>query len=142
MADIQSIHDKVCDLVELVSDGILGAVYRYPVSELKVYPAARVLFMGDTERMLDTVLNEQTMTFLIQTLYPIDESEEGYQKWLRLYDAMKAEIRKDDHQTLDGTAVYFMLDTTGQVEYSTEFTQPVTILTIRVVAKVLQSITS
>lgn len=142
MANIQSVHDKICDVLDTISSTILTAVYRFPTSKIDTFPAATVIFTGDTERMIDTITNEQTMTFLIQTIFPTDESDTGYQKWLTLYDTLKAELRKDDHQTLAGDAVYFMVDTTGRPEFHEDFTQPVVVLSIRVTAKVLQSITT
>lgn len=142
MANIATVHDKICDILDTVSAGVLAATYRYPPSKLDEFPAAVVLFGGDSERMIDTVTNEQSMVFSINTIFPTDESEDGYNKWLRLLDALKAELRKDDHQTLSGNAVYFLVDTTGRPEYSMDFAQPVVILGIRVTVRVLQSITA
>jgi len=142
MADIQSIHDRIADIVDTVSVSIIPVKYRYPEAKPSSFPAVMTLFAGDAERMIDTITNEQTMLFDIVTVFPVDESNTAYQKWLNLYDALKAEFRKDDHQTLSGDAVYFMVDASGRPTFSDEYSQPVAVLSIRVTAKVLQSITA
>lgn len=142
MANIASVFDKIGDIVDTISASVLPVKYRYPEGNPTAFPASILLFAGDTERMVDTATNEVDMAFDIMIVYPADESAAGYAKWLAIYDTLKTELRKDDHQTLSGDAVRFMIETTGKPSFTDQYGQIVAVLNVRVTAKVLQSITT
>ncbi|OGC59245.1 hypothetical protein A2245_03550 [candidate division WWE3 bacterium RIFOXYA2_FULL_43_12] len=140
MSTRATIHDKICDIIDTISATIVPVKYRYPESKPSSFPATMTLFIGDEEKMVDSANNLTSYHFLVRTVYPIDESATGYQKWLTLYDTITAELRKDDHETLTGSAVKFMIESDGQPAFSEQYSQPVAVLDIRVTAEVLQSI--
>jgi len=143
MSSRQTIHDAIGDIVDGISTSIIPVKYRYPESSPTQFPATFTLFRGSPpERKVDTITNEVIYNFAIVTVYPIDESATGYQKWLLLYDTLTDELRKDDYQTLSGNAIDFMVETNGQPVATEEFAQPCVMLDIRVTAKVLKSITA
>lgn len=140
MSTRATIHDAICDIVDSISSSVIAVKYRYPEGKPTSFPATMTLFAGDEEEMVDTVTNMVRYRFSIVTVYPIDESATGYQKWLDLYDTLTAELRKKTHQTLEGNAINFMVETSGRPSFTDQYGQQVVVLDIRVVAEVLQSI--
>lgn len=135
----QTIFDRIGDILDTIDAAIIPVKYRYPESQPSSFPASMLLYRGASEEMVDTVYNLVTYRFSIVTVYPIAEAATAYNRWLQAYDAIAAELRKDDHQTLSGDAVKFMVEADGQPSYTDQFSQQVAVLDIRVYAEVLQS---
>lgn len=142
MSTRATIQDAIGDILDGISSSIIPVKYRYPETKPTSFPAAMLLYRGSTTQMLDTATNLVAYQFSILTVYPVDEAATAYAKWLVAYDTLEAEFRKDDHQTLGGTAVKFMIEADGQPTYTEQFSQHVAVLDVRVIAEVLQSITT
>lgn len=138
----QAIFDRIGDVLDTISASIIPVKYRYPETNPSSFPASMLLYRGGTEKMVDTNHNLVTYRFSIVTVYPVAEAAASYNRWLQAYDTIVAELRKDDHQTLSGDAVKFMVEADGQPTYTDQFSQQVAVLDIRVVAEVLQSIST
>lgn len=142
MSTRQTIFDKIGDILDTVDVAVIPVKYRYPETNPSSFPASMLLYRGASERMVDTVTNLVRYQFSIVTVYPVAEAAAAYNRWLQAYDTIVAELRKDDHQTLSGNAVKFMVEADGQPTYTDQFSQQVAVLDIRVVAEVLQSIST
>ncbi len=130
---------KLKTVLDLISSSILPVKYQYLEAQPSSFPAGIITFVGAEERMLDTVTNEVTEQFLIRTIFPAEESQTATEKWLNLLDALGDEFRKDDHQTLTGTAHSFMI-TKFLPSFSDQYAQPVAVFDIFVEAKFLKQI--
>lgn len=136
----EGIFDRIGDILDTISVAVIPVKYRYPETKPSSFPASMLIYRGATEREVDTTHNLVTYRFSILTVYPVAEAATAYNRWLQAYDTIVAEFRKDDHQTLSGDAVRFMVEADGQPTYTDQFSQQVAVLDIRVFAEVLQSI--
>lgn len=131
---------KLKTILDTISSSILPFKFEYQETLPSSFPSGNIIFAGAKEETLDTVYNQLTERFVVRIIFPTEERQAAQEKWLTLLDAVSAEFRKDDHQTLTGTAVMFMITDYPQPQISMDFSQPVIIFDIGVVAKVIKPI--
>lgn len=131
---------KIKSILETIPTNILPVSFQYLESMPASFPAAMLLSQGFEEEILDSSNNILTEHFIIRLIYPTQESLAGYEKMLSLSDYISAELRKDDHMTLDGAAIHFQVKQGMAPEYSQEYSQPVAIFGLTLEAKTIKSI--
>lgn len=133
---------KLKTILDTISNSILPVKFEYLETSPSSFPSGNIIFVGGSERVLDTQYNEVTERFIVRLIYPTEERQAAMEKWLTLLDGVSAEFRKSSHQTLDGVAVSFLITDYPQPQVSTDFIQPVIIFDIVVVAKTIKSVTT
>ncbi len=136
---LSTILTKTKTILDTISSSILPLKYSFLETMPTSFPAASLTYEGHTERRKDTVSNEIEARFLLRVVYPTEERVEAQAKWLTLIDALGAEFRKDDHQTLTGSVVSFLV-TNGNSAISLDYGQPVIVFSMVVTAKYLSLI--
>lgn len=136
---LATILTKVKVILDTISSSILPLKYSFLETMPTSFPAAALTYEGHSEKRKDTVSNEIEARFLLRVIYPTEERTEAQVKWLTLIDALSAEFRKDDHQTLTGSVVSFLV-TNGGASISLDYGQPVVIFTMSVTARYLSLI--
>lgn len=131
---------KIKTILDTVSSSILPLKFKYTETMPSSFPSANISFIASgEERFLDTITNEVEAQFLISLVFPTEESQNATEKWLTLVDAMSDEFRKDDHQTLTGTATKFKILGTRQ-EIRTDFSQPVVVFSMTLGVTMIKAI--
>lgn len=102
-----TIVGKLKTILQNVSATYLSAasIYKYQESNPTIFPAAMVFYAGEgEEKQIDTITNEVEQKYFVRLIFNTEEGEAAEAKWLTLVDKVKDEFRKDDHQTLTGSA--------------------------------------
>jgi hypothetical protein len=133
---------KIKAILDTISSDVLPFKFEYLKSMPTSFPAGCVMSMGFTESYIDQQYNDQVETFDIKLIFAEEESQAGYEKWMTLVDLVSATFRKDDHQTLTGTAVDFRIRQCPAPTFSNEYAQPIIIFDIIVDARIIKSITT
>jgi hypothetical protein len=138
---LSTILTKTKTIVDTISAGILPIKSAFLETMPSAFPAAALTYESHKEEKLDTITNKVSSRFLLRVLFPTEERLEAQAKWLALVDALGAELRKDDHQTLTGTAVNFGV-TDGGSAITLDYGQPIIVFTLIIKADYLTLITS
>lgn len=144
MAGFRSTADwLLTKLNEINTDtgGDLPVRFEYLASMPEQFPAGYVLLDSGgagVEIPVDNRTNELTVRFKIMLIFPTERSEEAFQKWCDMLDAMGNEFRKEANIIGDGHH-NFVIEGYEQGE-TDEFNEPVVFLAVRVAAKMLKSI--
>lgn len=132
---------KIKTILDGISSSILPLKFKYLESKPASFPAAMLISNGFNESMFTNSSNQVVESFTIRLIYPQTESSAGYEKWLTLADAVSAEFRKKENQTLAGEAVSFQVNQGLPPAFSdAEYIQPVVIFDIIVEAKIIKQI--
>ena len=126
-------------ILDTISADYLPVKFSYLESQPATLPAGCILSNGFVEEPYDGVFNEVQENFIIRLIYPQNETESGYAKWLTLADLISAEFRKKTHLTLDGQAISILVKQGLPPSFSTEFVQPVVIFDLLIEVKILKS---
>lgn len=132
---------KLKTILDGISSSILPLKFEYLETKPSSFPSGNILYAGGSEKMLDSQYNEITERFVVRLIFPTEERQAAQEKWMSLIDAISAEFRKDDYQTLTGTAVIFQIKEFSPPQPSTDFIQPVIVFDITFEAKTIKSIT-
>ncbi len=131
---------KLKTILDGIDNSILPLKYEYQETAPTSFPSGNIIFVGTSEKMIDTVTNMVNEQFIVRSIFPAEERQAATEKWMTLMDALTAEFRKDDHQSLTGTAVSFEIRGVSPPKISNEFIQPVIVFDIAVEAKILKFI--
>jgi len=135
-----TIRSKLKTILDTVSASVLPLKYNYGETLPTSFPAGMILYRGEgEEEQIDTVNNLIPQRFIIRIVFPMAESETFETKRITLVDTIKDEFRKDDHQTLTGSAINVR---TGEVAiYETDqYVQPVVVCDILLTISVIKPI--
>lgn len=132
---------KLKSIVDLVSSSVLPQTYAYLETMPASFPAVSLTYVSHREARKDTISNELDINYLLRIFWPSEERVEAQAKWLALLDTLSAELRKDDHQTLDGSVASY-ITSGGDSDITTEFGQPVIVFRLSIGVKLLKTINS
>lgn len=92
----------------------------------KEFPVAMIgTFSGSGETIIDTAYNATVMQFVIRAYFENGNDAEAHDLMLGTLDSLLAELRKNDHYTLDGTVQKFEVSPNIIVYYTDQTDQPV-----------------
>jgi hypothetical protein len=99
-------------------DKLISASYDYPNPAPDTYPAA-YLILNDVsdEQSEDNRNNITNMGFMVRVVIKAVWTSAGYNKMLRLLDAVLAEYRKNANRTLSGSAVDLLVSPNIVIDY-------------------------
>lgn len=136
---LSTILTKTKTILDTVSSSILPLKYSFLETMPSSFPAAALTYQSHATKRKDTVTNMTEARFLLRVVFPTEERAEAQLKWLTLLDALDAELRKDDHETLTGSVVSFLV-TNGESAITLDYGQPVVIFTMVISAQYLSYI--
>lgn len=131
---------KLKTILDTVSAAILPLKFEYQETKPASFPSGNIIYLGGNEKMLDTITNEVLENFVIRLIFPTEEGQVAMEKWLTLVDAIGDAFRKDDYQTLTGSAVSFQVKSYAPPITTSDYSQVVMVFDIMVEAKILKAI--
>lgn len=139
--ELKTIKNQLKTAVATVSASILPVKLYYAEAKPSQFPAAMLLWGGETqEQKEDTIYNSSTATFILRLFFVSDPSETHQDALYDAIDALKDVLRKDDYQTLSGNALDVTVGEVTPVQDSDAFTQPVWFVDIPIYVKRIKPI--
>ena len=144
MTNFATIQTAIYNAVDGIKTAAqIDAVYKYNPISLDGTPA--VIIVPDTsgETILTTDQNELATNFIVRCMVE-NTSDQSTQvtRLLAVVDAVMAELRKDDNQTLGGNCHYFLVEEIKPIDYGKVESLEVMFMDLRISARLLKSITT
>lgn len=141
--NIITVRTKIAEILDaLTGSGASDPIrffYSFPAAELEGFPAATLHFLGGTEEIMDSVSNLSKLNFGIRLHFQNLASEETFDTAISTIQSVLSELRKDDHDTLDGACEHFRVSNNIETRY-TDDSQPEYLCDIIVTAEGLSLI--
>ena len=139
MASFYTVAQKLKAILDLISTSVIPVKFEYMETLPTSFPAAMIALDGSpAERQVDQITNELTCRFQLLLWLPPEPSQTGFEKACKALDAIGDEFRKNSHATLDGAALNLTIDSYSSTP-DVNAPQPLTVLAVRVSAKMLKS---
>jgi len=130
-------------ITAIMASAGIASLYDYNPIELGSTPAVLILHNTSGEEINNTDETELTVSYIIRVIVEgTNDRDTQTTKLLTLTDAIMAELRKDDNETLSGNCHYFLaehIESPADAEFAE---MPVMFQDIVINAKILKSISS
>lgn len=139
--ELKTIKNQLKTAIATASAAILPVKLYYAEAKPSQFPAAMLLWGGETaEQKDDSIYNTSTATFILRLHFVSDPSETHQDALYDAIDAVKDILRKDDYQTLSGNALDVVVGEVTPIQASDGFTQPVWYVDIPIYVKRIKPI--
>lgn len=126
-------------ILDGISSSTLSLKFKYFETTPSSFPAGMLIPPNfSAETFEDTANNTATMVLTIRTIFPDEESQTAFEKWVAFLEALHTELRSRDNLTLGGNAYSVRITGTGH-GFTNDFTIPCIFYDVQLEVKMLLS---